>query len=59
MSIEEAKKYLARLEEKRKEWEPNNKRAYRDARHLASLVSLAEFGNEQISKDAIKCIAKI
>jgi hypothetical protein len=59
MTIEAEKHYLARMERNRKKDEPNNKRAYADARELAAFVSVAEYGNEQAAKIALKAIKSI
>lgn len=59
MTLENAKAYLNRLEVNRKKDEPNNKRTYQDARNLAAWVSVAEYGNEEMAKRALKIINKI
>lgn len=59
MTVEEAKRYLQTMERKRKKNEKCNQRSYADARELSALVSLAEFGNSDISKRAIKTIKSI
>ncbi len=56
MTIEIAKNYLRNMEDKRKKNEKYNQKAYNDARELSALVSLAEFGNKDIYKQAKKAI---
>jgi hypothetical protein len=59
IEIEAARRYLERMERNRKKDEPYNKRAYADARELAALVSMAEYGNQQAAKSALKVIKSI
>lgn len=59
MTVETAKNYLRNMESKRKINEKYNKKAYNDVRELSALVSLAEFGNKDVSKQAIKAIKSI
>ena len=59
MKIEEAKIYLARMERDRAKNEYYNKRSYQDAKKLAAWVSVAEYGNEQAVKRAMKIIKSI
>lgn len=59
MTLESARRYLNRMELNRKRDEPHNKRAYADARQLAALVSIAEFGTEPYAKQALKSIKSI
>jgi hypothetical protein len=59
MTLDKAKTYLARMERNRVKNEPCNKRAYEDARNLAAWVSVAEFGNAEYSKRALKAIKGI
>lgn len=59
MTVESAKNYLQTMERKRKKNEKYNQCSYADARELSALVSLAEFGNIDISKRAIKAIRSI
>lgn len=59
MTVEAAKNYLRKMEGKRKKDEKYNQKAYNDARKLSALVSLAEFGNKDVSKQAIKTIKSI
>ena len=59
MTLEGAKRYLERMEQRRKTAEPCNKRAYADARELAALVSVAEYGVEPYARQALKAIKSI
>ena len=59
MTLEYAKHYLERMEQNRKRDEPCNKRAYADARELAALVNVAEYGVAHYAKQALKVIKKI
>ncbi len=59
MTLESAKRYLARMELNRKRDEPNNKRAYADVRELAALVSVAEYGADPYARQALKAIKSI
>jgi hypothetical protein len=59
ITIEVAKQYLDRMERNRKQNEPCNKRAYLDARELAALVSVAEYGATPFAKQALKAIKSI
>lgn len=59
MTLEQAKRYLEQLEHNRKKDEPYNKRAYANARELAALVSIAEYGTEPYAKMALKAIKSI
>ena len=59
MTVGIAKNYLLDMESKRKKNEKHNQNAYNDARELSALVSLAEFGNKDISFKAINVIKKI
>lgn len=56
MSVDDAKKYLSRMEKERERREPLNKRAYADARDLSAWVSVYEFGSAEFSKKAGKVI---
>jgi hypothetical protein len=47
------------MERNRKKDEPYNEMAYADARELAALVSVAEYGNERATKSALKIIKSI
>ena len=57
-AIQQIKAYLKRVEQCRKKDEPLNKRAYQDARELSAILSLAEYGNKEISKIALKALKK-
>jgi len=57
-SVTKMKEYLSRLESSRRKDEPCNQKAYDQARELSALVSLAEFGNKDISKIAQKTLKK-
>lgn len=59
MTLEDAKCYLDRMEQHRKTAEPCNKRAYADARELAALVSVVEYGVEPYARQALKTIKSI
>ena len=59
MTVETAKNYLRFMERKRMKNEKYNRRFYDEARELSALVSLAEFGNKDISFKAINVIKKI
>lgn len=59
MTLEYAKSYLERMERNRKRDEPCNKRAYADARELAALVNVAEYGAETYKEQALKAIKSI
>lgn len=59
MTIESSKHYLERMERNRKKDEPYNKRAYADARELAALVNVAEYGSMPYSKWALKAVQNI
>lgn len=59
MTLDEAKIYLNRMERDRLKNEYCNKRSYEDARMLAGYVSLVEFGNKEIAKQALKGIKSI
>ena len=59
MTLNEAKVYLKRMGRDRFKNESCNKRAYSDARELAAYVSLVQFGNEEITKRALKVIKSI
>ncbi len=59
MTLLEAKAYLKRLELNRKRDEQNNKKSHEDARTLSAWVSVAEYGNEQMKKIALKIIRSI
>jgi len=59
MTVETAKNYLRKMEGKRKKNEKYNQKAYKHARELSALVSLSEFGNKDVSKQAIKTIKSV
>lgn len=59
MTLQEAKVYLDRMEANRDKDEPNNPRAYKDARNLAAWVSIAEHGSEYMQKQALRIIKSI
>lgn len=59
MTLPEAKSYLDRMETNCEKDESNNQRAYEDARNLSAWVSLAEYGNEFMKKQALKIIKSI
>jgi hypothetical protein len=58
MKLDEAKIYLQRMENSRAKDEQHNKAAYEQAREISALVSLAEFGNDNAKKQAIKTLGK-
>lgn len=52
MTIEEAETYLNLMEKNRAKDEPNNKKAYQDARILSGWVSVAKYGTLKFSNRA-------
>ena len=58
MTIDEAKAYLQRMENSRAKDEKCNKRTYEQAREISALVSVAEHGNDDMKKQAIKILKK-
>lgn len=58
MTLQEAKEYLQRMEEKRAKDEKHNKRAYRDARDLSALVSIVEHGNPIVASAALQILKR-
>jgi ATP-dependent protease Clp ATPase subunit len=48
--------YLLRLEERREKDEPNNKKAYEQARDMAAWLSLYRYGNTECKKVAAVAI---
>ena len=59
MTLEHAKTYLSRMERNRAKDEHCNQRGHDDARNLAAWVSVAEFGNDEAKKRALKVIKSI
>ena len=59
MTLDNAMAHLERMERNRAKNEPCNKKAYQDARNLSAWVSIAQYGNEQAAKRAVKIIKSI
>jgi hypothetical protein len=58
MKLDEAKIYLQRMESNRARDERHNKKAYEQAREISALVSIAEYGNVNAKKQALKTLGK-
>ena len=59
MTLDEAKAYLERMShytEEQKKWNP---RSWQDALNLSAWVSVAEYGNNEYQKRALKIIKSI
>lgn len=59
MKIEELENYLHRLEKDREKDEPNNKRAYEQAREMSAWLSLAKYGVREVAKQAQRIIKSL
>lgn len=59
MTLEQAKAYLERLSHWTAEQKQWNKKSWEDALNLAAWVSVAEYGNEEYSKRALRIIKSI
>ena len=58
MKLNEVKIYLQRLESNRAKDEQHNNAAYEQAREISALVSIAEYGNVNAKKQALKTLGK-
>lgn len=59
MNIEQAKDYCRRMETARGSHETHNQKSYVAAREISALVSLAEYGNAAIARQAVRAIKGI
>lgn len=59
MNIEQARAYCRRMETARGSHEAMNRKTYVAAREISALVSIAEYGNADMARQAVKALQGI